>query len=299
MSLYDEAKQTADFIKSKINNIPKTAIVLGSGLGPFAKEIEKEVEFDYKDIPNFPVSTVPGHAGKLIFGKIAGKGIVAMQGRFHLYEGYSAGEVTLPVRVFQLLGIENYIVTNAAGAVNLDYKPGDLMIIKDHIGLFCESVLFGKNDDRLGTRFPSMSEAYSKELIKKAEKAAEKCSLNIRKGVYCYCKGPMFETPAEIRFLRVAGADAVGMSTVPEVVAAVHAKMNVLGISCMTNMAAGILDQPLTHIEVMETGKKVEKEFSAFMKEIIKNILCLYLLRRSSQNWIFSEGSCTLVLPLC
>lgn len=170
------------------------------------------------------------------------------------------------------MGIENYIVTNAAGAVNLDYKPGDLMIIKDHIGLFCESVLFGKNDDRLGTRFPSMSEAYSKELIKKAEKAAEKCSLNIRKGVYCYCKGPMFETPAEIRFLRVAGADAVGMSTVPEVVAAVHAGMNVLGVSCMTNMAAGILDQPLTHIEVMETGKKVEKEFSAFMKEIIKNI---------------------------
>ena len=254
MSLYDKAKQTADFIKSKINNIPKTAIVLGSGLGPFANEIEKEVEFDYKDIPNFPVSTVPGHAGKLIFGKIAGKSIVAMQG------------------IFQLLGIENYIVTNAAGAVNLDYKPGDLMIIKDHIGLFCESVLFGKNDDRLGTRFPSMSEAYSKELIKKAEKAAEKCSLNIRKGVYCYCKGPMFETPAEIRFLRVAGADAVGMSTVPEVVAAVHAGMKVLGVSCMTNMAAGILDQPLTHIEVMETGKKVEKEFSAFMKEIIKNI---------------------------
>lgn len=272
MSLYDKAKQTADFIKSKINNIPKTAIVLGSGLGPFAKEIEEEVEFDYKDIPNFPVSTVPGHAGKLIFGKIAGKSIVAMQGRFHLYEGYSAEEVTLPVRVFQLLGIENYIVTNAAGAVNLDYKPGDLMIIKDHIGLFCESVLFGKNDDRLGTRFPSMSEAYSKELIKKAEKAAEKCSLNIRKGVYCYCKGPMFETPAEIRFLRVAGADAVGMSTVPEVVAAVHAGIKVLGVSCMTNMAAGILDQPLTHIEVMETGKKVEKEFSAFMKEIIKEI---------------------------
>ena len=183
MSLYDKAKQTADYIKSKINDIPKTAIVLGSGLGPFANEIEKEFEFDYKDIPNFPISTVPGHAGKLIFGKIDGKKIIAMQGRFHLYEGYSAEEVTLPVRVFQLLGVENYIVTNAAGAINLDYKAGDLMIIEDHIGLFCESVLFGQNDDRLGTRFPSMSEAYSKELIKKAEKAAEKCSLNIHKGV--------------------------------------------------------------------------------------------------------------------
>lgn len=272
MSLYDKAKQTADFIKSKVKSIPNTAIVLGSGLGMFANEIEKEIEIDYKDIPNFPISTVAGHAGKLIFGKAGDKSIIAMQGRFHLYEGYSVQDVTFPVRVFQLLGVENFIVTNAAGAINLDYKPGDLMIINDHIGLFCESVLFGKNDDRFGTRFPSMSEAYSKSLIEKAKAAAERCKLNVHEGVYCYCKGPMFETPAEIRFLRTAGADAVGMSTVPEVVAAVHAGMNVLGISCMTNMAAGILDQPLTHIEVMETGKKVEKEFSAFMKEIIKEI---------------------------
>lgn len=272
MTLYDKAKETSEFIKSKVKNIPNTAVVLGSGLGMFANEIEKEVVLEYKNILHFPISTVPGHEGKLIFGKIEGKSIIAMQGRFHLYEGYTAEEVTFPVRVFQLLGVKNYIVTNASGAVNLSYKPGDLMIIKDHIGLFCESALFGKNDERFGTRFPSMSEAYNKELIKIAENAADKCKLDVHKGVYCYCKGPMFETPAEIRFLRTAGADAVGMSTVPEVVAANHGGLKVLGISCMTNMAAGILDKPLTHIEVMETGKKVEKEFSAFMREIIKNI---------------------------
>lgn len=272
MSLYDKANETANYIKSKIKNIPDTAIVLGSGLGMFANEIEKELVLDYKDIPNFPISTVPGHNGKLIFGKIGEKKIIAMQGRFHLYEGYGVEQVTFPVRVFQLLNVKKYIVTNASGAINLNYKPGDLMIISDHIGLFFPSALFGKNDERFGTRFPSMSEAYNKDLIKIAEKAAQKCKLNVHKGVYCYCKGPMFETPAEIRFLRTAGADAVGMSTVPEVVCANHAGMKVLGISCMTNMAAGILDKPLTHIEVMETGKKVEKEFSAFMKEIIKSI---------------------------
>ena len=217
----------------------------------------------------FPVSTVKGHAGKLIFGTVSGKKIVAMSGRFHLYEGYSTDDVTLPVRVFQLMGIKNYIVTNASGAVNTAYQPGDLMIMNDHIGFFCPSVLTGNNDERFGTRFPSMSEAYNKDLIRIAECAAENTDVNIKKGVYCYCKGPMFETPAEIRAARALGADAVGMSTVPEVVAAVHGNMRVLGISCITNMAAGILNQPLTHAEVMETGKAVEKKFSLFMKEII------------------------------
>ena len=170
------------------------------------------------------------------------------------------------------MGIKNYIVTNYAGSVNTTYKPGDLMIIKDHISLFCPSVLTGENDERFGTRFPSMSEAYNRELISIAEKAAENTNIDVQNGVYCYCKGPMFETPAEIRALRTLGADAVGMSTVPEVVAAVHGGMRVLGISCMTNMAAGILDQPLTHQEVMETGKMVEKKFSAYLKEIISLI---------------------------
>lgn len=270
MKLYDRAEKIKNFLITKIDYIPEAAIVLGSGLGEFANEIETDFEIDYRDIDGFPVSTVSGHAGKLIFGTIGGKKIAAMKGRFHLYEGYSPEDVTLPVRVFQLLGIKNYIVTNAAGAINLSYKPGDLMIINDHIGLFCPSVLSGENDERFGTRFPSMSGAYSKNLIKIAHKAAENTNTDVKEGVYCYCKGPMFETPAEIRFLRIAGADAAGMSTVPEVVAAVHAEMNVLGISCMTNMAAGILDQPLTHQEVMETGRAVEKKFSAYLKEIIR-----------------------------
>lgn len=272
MKLYDRAEKIKNYIETKINYIPQAAVVLGSGLGEFANEIETDFEIDYRDIDGFPVSTVAGHEGKLIFGTIGGKKIAAMKGRFHFYEGYGPDDITLPVRVFQLLGIKNYIVTNAAGAINLSYKPGDLMIINDHIGLFCPSVLTGENDERLGTRFPSMSEAYSRNLIKIAHKAAENTNTDVKEGVYCYCKGPMFETPAEIRFLRTAGADAAGMSTVPEVVAAVHAEMNVLGISCMTNMAAGILNQPLTHQEVIETGKAVEKKFSAYLKEIIRLI---------------------------
>ena len=272
MGLFERANKIKEFLENKIDYVPDAAIVLGSGLGEFAKEIKVDAEIDYKDIEGFPVSTVKGHAGKLIFGSVGGKKIAAMSGRFHLYEGYGTDDVTLPVRVFQLMGIKNYIVTNAAGAVNTSYKPGDLMIINDHISLFCPSALTGENDERFGTRFPSMCEAYNKELISIAEKAAENINIDVQNGVYCYCKGPMFETPAEIRALRTLGADAVGMSTVPEVVAAVHGGMRVLGISCITNMAAGILDQPLTHIEVMETGKMVEEKFSAFMKEIVSFI---------------------------
>lgn len=272
MNTFEKANRIKEFLEKKINYVPDTAIVLGSGLGEFAEEIKIDAEIDYKDIDGFPVSTVKGHAGKLIFGAVGGKKIAAMNGRFHLYEGYNTDEVTLPVRVFQLMGIKNYIVTNASGAVNTSYKPGDLMIINDHISFFCPSALTGENDERLGTRFPSMSEAYSKELISIAETAAKNTNTEVQKGVYCYCKGPMFETPAEIRAARILGADAVGMSTIPEVVAAVHGGMRVLGISCITNMAAGILDQPLTHIEVMETGKRVEKKFSAFMREIVSLI---------------------------
>ncbi len=269
MSLFERANRIKEFLAEKIDYVPEAAIVLGSGLGEFSNEIQTDDVIHYKDIEGFPVSTVKGHAGKLIFGTVSGKKIVAMSGRFHLYEGYSTDDVTLPVRVFQLMGIKNYIVTNASGAVNITYRPGDLMIMNDHIGFLCPSVLTGNNDERFGTRFPSMSEAYNKDLIRIAECAAENIDINTQKGVYCYCKGPMFETPAEIRAARALGADAVGMSTVPEVVAAVHGNMRVLGISCITNMAAGILNQPLTHAEVMETGKAVEKKFSLFMKEII------------------------------
>lgn len=272
MKLFDKANEASEFIKSKISSVPDTAVVLGSGLGSLADEIEAECLIEYENIPHFASSTVEGHAGRLIYGTLEGKKIIAMQGRFHFYEGKSAEEIMLPVRAFQLLGVKNYIVTNASGAVNLDYKPGDLMLITDHIGLFCPSVLWGENDERFGTRFPSMGEAYDKELIALAEDAAKSCSLTVHKGVYCYCRGPMFETPAEIRMIRGLGADAVGMSTVPEVVTAVHGGMKVLGISCITNMAAGILDEPLSQKEVIETGRKIEKEFSKYIKTLVSNI---------------------------
>lgn len=272
MTMYEKVKETSDFLKSKIDYVPQAVIVLGSGLGTFAENVDIDFAIDYKDIVNFPISTVKGHKGRLIFGTVSGKKVAIMQGRFHFYEGWDKDEIALPVRVFAQMGIEKYIVTNAAGAINLNYKPSDFMIIEDHIGLFCPSVLWGENDENFGVRFPSMSSAYDKELIDIASKAAQECNLNVHKGIYCYCKGPMFETPAEIRLLRTLGADAVGMSTVPEVICAVHSGMRVLGISCMTNMAAGILDTPLTQEEVDETGRKVKKVFSNYMKTIISKI---------------------------
>lgn len=277
MTLYDRAMKAVEYIREKISAYPQIAkpqiaVVLGSGLGACAKAIENRVEIPYAEIPLFPQSTVEGHAGNLIFGTLEGKAVVAMQGRFHLYEGYGTEDVTLPVRVFQMLGVKTFIVTNAAGAINMQYQVGDFMIIKDHIGLFCPSPLKGPNEKAFGTRFPSMSCAYDKEYVLLAQQIAKELGISVQQGVYCYCQGPMYETPAEIRALRTLGADAAGMSTVPEVIAAVHGGMRVLGISCMTNMAAGILDIPLTHAEVMETGKKVERDFSKFVREIVARI---------------------------
>ena len=272
MDLYDRATLAKEYILSKIKTAPDTAVVLGSGLGSFGETIECECEIPYKDIPGFPVTTVKGHDGKLIYAKVADKRILAMKGRFHAYEGYAMEDVTFYVRVFALLGVKNLILTNAAGAVNTEYSPGDLMLITDHISFFCPSPLFGSNDERFGERFPSMSEAYSKDLRNLALKCAKDNEIDLKEGTYCYCKGPMYETPAEIRAVRTLGADAVGMSTVPEVIVAVHSKINILGISCMTNMAAGILDKPLSHNEVIETGKKVEEKFSRLMTSICKNI---------------------------
>lgn len=272
MTLYERTKQAVSYIKSKVSATPEIAIILGSGLGACAKAIENRIEIPYGEIPSFPQSTVEGHAGNLIFGTLEGKQIVAMQGRFHLYEGYGTDDVTLPIRVFQLLGVTKLIVTNAAGAINTTYHVGDFMLIQDHIGLFCPSPLTGKNEPAFGTRFPSMSQAYDREYLELAMNIARRMNVPVQKGVYCYCKGPMFETPAEIRALRTLGADAAGMSTVPEVITAVHGGMRVLGISCMTNMAAGILDVPLTHAEVMETGKRVETDFSRFVREIVAEL---------------------------
>ncbi|NLI38573.1 MAG: purine-nucleoside phosphorylase [Clostridiaceae bacterium] len=262
-------EKTVEYLRNITEGTPEIAIILGSGLGRLADFIEGRQEISYEEIPNFPATTVPGHEGKLIFGRLGGRYVVAMKGRFHYYEGHDMGVVIYPIRVFGMMGIKNLMVTNAAGGVNTDFKPGDLMLIKDHIGFFAENPLRGVNLDDLGPRFPDMSAAYDRSLQKLAMVCAERVGIDLKNGVYSYCKGPSFESPAEIKALRILGADAVGMSTVPEVIVARHMGMRVLGISCITNMAAGILDQPLTHEEVMETGKSVEKKFSSLVREIV------------------------------
>lgn len=264
-------EKTVDYLKEKISDIPDVAIILGSGLGKLADLIEGKQEIPYDDIPNFPQTTVVGHEGKLIIGRLGSKNVLAMKGRFHYYEGHEMDVVVYPIRAFKLLGIKNLIVTNAAGGVNTGFVPGDLMIIKDHISFFSENPLRGENLDQLGPRFPDMSQAYDRNLIAIAEKAAQRLGISVQTGIYSYCKGPSFESPAEIRALRLLGADAVGMSTVPEVITARHMGMRILGISCITNMASGILDQPLNHEEVIETGKMVEKKFSSLVSEIVQS----------------------------
>ncbi len=269
--MMERLEKTVDYLKRKMSIEPEVAIILGSGLGKLADFIEDKQEIPYEDIPNFPQTTVVGHEGKLIFGTLGGRKVLAMKGRFHFYEGNDMDVVVYPIRVFKLLGIQNLIVTNAAGGVNLGFIPGDLMLITDQIGLFCDNPLKGENLDQLGPRFPDMSKAYDRPLQKVALDTASKLGIDLKTGIYSYCKGPSFESPAEIRALRILGADAVGMSTVPEVITARHMGMRVLGISCITNMAAGILDQPLNHEEVMETGKQVEKKFSSLVSEIVAN----------------------------
>lgn len=269
MYSYEDLKETARYIESKLKSKPKIAIILGSGLGPLVDEISNRVEIDYKDIPGFPLSTVAGHDGKLVCGEISNKPVIAMKGRFHYYEGYDVSQVVIAIRVFKLLGIDQLLVTNAAGGINKSFSPGDLMIIRDHISFFAPSPLRGKNFDEFGVRFPDMSEAYSKKLRELLRKAAEEVGVKMQEGVYVFTKGPMYETPSEIRALGVLGADAVGMSTVPEVITARHAGMNVMGISCITNMAAGILNHPLSHEEVMQTAKQAEKNFTLVVKKVI------------------------------
>ncbi|WP_461201774.1 purine-nucleoside phosphorylase [Anoxybacillus sp. TBDG-1] len=265
-------EQAAQFLKEKFPTSPQIGLILGSGLGVLADEIEQAIKIPYSDIPNFPVSTVEGHAGQLVYGQLEGATVVVMQGRFHYYEGYSFDKVTFPVRVMKALGVGQLIVTNAAGGVNESFEPGDLMIISDHINNMGGNPLIGPNDSALGVRFPDMSEAYSKRLRQLAKDVANEIGLRVREGVYVANTGPAYETPAEIRMIRVMGGDAVGMSTVPEVIVARHAGIEVLGISCISNMAAGILDQPLTHDEVIETTEKVKVDFLQFVKAIVRNM---------------------------
>ncbi|GGE54401.1 purine-nucleoside phosphorylase [Priestia taiwanensis] len=265
-------QQSAKFLQEKVSIKPEIGLILGSGLGVLVEEIENQVCIPYNEIPEFPVSTVEGHAGQLVFGTIKGVPVVAMQGRFHFYEGYDMNKVTFPVRVMKELGVEKIVVTNAAGGVQTDFVPGDLMLITDHINFMGTNPLIGPNDNTMGVRFPDMSEAYSKRLGEVAKGVATKLGLDLKEGVYFGVTGPSYETPAEIRMIRTVGGDAVGMSTVPEVIVARHAGMEVLGISCITNMAAGILDQPLNHEEVIETTEKVKANFLALVKEIVSEM---------------------------
>lgn len=271
MEMLDNLKESAAYISGKIGGKKiDIALVLGSGLGDLADQLADSVVIDYHDIPHFPVSTVPGHKGRLVIGNLEGKNILCMQGRFHYYEGWSMEQVVYPVRTFKLMGINNLFLTNAAGCVNKDWKPGDLMIITDHIKLIQDSPNRGANIDELGPRFFDMCSAYDKSLIALAKECAKDKGMTVREGVYMLFTGPSFETPAEVRFARLAGADAVGMSTVPEAIAASHMKMRTVGISCLTNMAAGILDQSLNHEEVLETGERVKHTFQTLVREIIR-----------------------------
>ncbi len=262
-------KECSDFIKSRIKFDADTAIILGTGLGKLAEEIVMQDFLDYKDIPHFPVSTVEGHSGRLIFGKIGNKKVIAMQGRFHFYEGYSMEEVTFPIRVFKLLGIKRLFISNASGGMNPSFDVGDIMIITDHINMFPEHPLRGKNFEEFGPRFPDMSEAYNKKLIEKAEKVATEKGIKIQKGVYVGVSGPTYETPAEYRFFRTIGGDAVGMSTVPEVIAARHMDMECFGISIITDSGAPGKLKKITHQEVQQVGEKAQPIIADIIRGII------------------------------
>lgn len=269
MTVKNKLQEAANFLREKMNESPTVGLILGSGSGVLADEIEKPVHIPYKDIPGFPVSTVAGHKGQLVFGALEGVSVVAMQGRFHFYEGYSMQEVTFPVRVMKKLGARSLIVTNASGGVNTDFAAGDLMLIEDHINWLSDNPLIGPNDENIGPRFPDMSQAYSQKLLELAKASAKKIKLQLREGTYLATTGPSYETPAEVRMMRELGADAVGMSTVPEVIVARHAGMEVLGISCISNLGAGILDKPLTHKEVIESTEKVREDFLKLVKTIL------------------------------
>jgi purine-nucleoside phosphorylase len=265
-----EIREAAEFISSRIGEVPRMALVLGSGLGGLADEIESPVALDYREIPHFPSSTAPGHAGRLVAGNLAGKRVIAMQGRFHYYEGHPLERLVFPVRVFKALGVEKLFLTNAAGGANPYFAPGDFMIIRDHINLTGQNPCIGPNDESLGRRFFDMTKAYDPELRALARAAGEELGIALHEGTYAWFTGPSFETPAEIRMARILGADAVGMSTVPEVIAAAHCGLRVLGLSCVTNMAAGILDQPISGEEVLEVSARKRPEFSALVRRIVE-----------------------------
>lgn len=271
--MIEKIKETASFIADRLNNnIPRIAIILGTGLGKLADEIVIKSVISYQEIPNFPVSTVEGHQGKLIYGQLGGKDVLAMQGRFHFYEGYSMQEVTFPIRVFQLLGIHYLFVSNAAGGINSSFEIGDIMLIEDHINLFPEHPLRGKNEKELGVRFPDMSEAYSKKLRKMAVSIAHENNIKLQYGTYVGTQGPTFETPAEYNYFRIIGGDAVGMSTVPEVIVANHARMEVLAFSIITDLGVIGKIEEVTHEDVQLAAEIAQPKMAFIMKEVIKKL---------------------------
>ncbi len=270
MQEIDKIKESVDFINNVVATRPKIGIILGSGLGELADEVENSHKLGFTDIPHLPPSTVPGHSGEFVTGKLQRTDVVVMRGRYHYYEGYDLVEVVRPVRIMGLLGIDVLLVTNAAGALNRNFSPGNLMLISDHVNMIGANPLRGPNIDELGPRFPDMTYTYDRELIGIAEEVMKKEGVIGRKGVYASYAGPSFETPAEIRMLERLGVDAVGMSTVPEVITARHMEIRVLGISCITNMAAGFLQQRLSHDEVMEIGQSVKPVFKKVIKGIVQ-----------------------------
>lgn len=269
MSKINEAKE---YILSKISDVPEIGLILGSGLGELADKIENPVRIEYKDIPHFPVSTVAGHKGQLVIGTLEGKNVIAMQGRFHFYEGYSMGVITFPVYVMKAIGVKALLVTNACGGMNKKFAPGDLMLIEDHINFTGANPLIGPNLDEFGPRFPDMSQAYNRDLINLAEKVAEKNGVKLQKGVYVAVSGPNYMSPAELKMLARIGADAVGMSTVPETIVANHAGMKVLGISLITDMAIGEELEPLTHEQVVAVAEKSKYKFMDLVQNILKEV---------------------------
>lgn len=271
--MIEKIKETVAFIQEKVNFKPEVGIILGTGLGGLVKEINIKYSLDYSAIKNFPVSTVEGHSGKMIFGELGGKNVIAMQGRFHYYEGYEMSEVTFPVRVLKFLGIKHLFVSNAAGGLNPDYRVGDLMVIDDHINFFPRNPLIGKNNPDFGPRFPDMSEPYDKALIEKAFEIGKKNNINLKKGIYIGSSGPTFETIAEYRMFRIFGADATGMSTVPEVIIARHMGIPVFGISVITNIGVdSSKDNENSHEDVQKAGNEAEPKMTLIMKELVASL---------------------------
>src|SRR5215475_13091628 len=272
LTTYDHAARAAKFIRSRANTDLSVGVVLGSGLGAFADDLSQSLSIRYDEIPGFAQPTVEGHAGRLVIGSAEGVTVAAMQGRFHFYEGYTLEDVTFPIRVLKLLGVRTLILTNAAGSLNTEFTPGSLMVISDHINLMGVNPLIGRNDERFGPRFPDLTAVYDPDLQNMVIEEAEAIGIDMRRGVYAALSGPSYETPAEIHMVRTLGADAVGMSTVPEAIVARHMDMQVVGISCITNLAAGVSNRPVDHSQVIATGEQVRAQFRELLRRVLKRL---------------------------